>query len=214
MKLIPKNKGRCILEVEELLNMSAWRDQEELIREVRIGIYRQDLTFIDKQFQDYNKYKTPTRHISFERILALVSNEPFDTEWINNLNTQFYERSMSAVLHYTFLKLLPAQEALNLLSQKSLNSNVLIYLLTEQLLLRGKLEEAEKSLDNLQEDYGQESAYRGWISFLKGDNPAAIEFYTIAIKAIGQENRKREVFLDNICGLFYVLALLQDFCLD
>jgi hypothetical protein len=31
MKLIPKNKGRCILEVEELLNMSAWRDQEELV---------------------------------------------------------------------------------------------------------------------------------------------------------------------------------------
>lgn len=187
-----------------------FQNQEEFIREVRIGIYRQDLAFIDKQFQDYNKYKTPTRHISFERILALVSNEPFDSEWMNNLNTQFYERSMSAVLHYTFLKLLPAQEALNLLSQKSLNSNVLIYLLTEQLLLRGKLEEAEKSLDNLQQDYGQESAYRGWISFLKGDNPAAIEFYTIAIKAIGQENRKREVFLDNICGLFYVLALLQE----
>ncbi len=31
MKLIPKNKGRCILEVEELLDMSAWRDQEELV---------------------------------------------------------------------------------------------------------------------------------------------------------------------------------------
>lgn len=31
MKLVPKNKGRCILEVDELLEMSAWRDQEELI---------------------------------------------------------------------------------------------------------------------------------------------------------------------------------------
>lgn len=31
MKLVPKNKGRCILEVDELLNMSAWRDQEELV---------------------------------------------------------------------------------------------------------------------------------------------------------------------------------------
>lgn len=31
MKLVPKNKGRCILEVDELLDMSAWRDQEELV---------------------------------------------------------------------------------------------------------------------------------------------------------------------------------------
>lgn len=32
MKIKPKNKGRCILEVEELLDMSAWRDQEELVK--------------------------------------------------------------------------------------------------------------------------------------------------------------------------------------
>lgn len=31
MKIVPKSKGRCILEVDELLEMSAWRDQEELI---------------------------------------------------------------------------------------------------------------------------------------------------------------------------------------
>jgi len=31
MKIIPKNNGRCILEVEELLDMSAWRDQEDLV---------------------------------------------------------------------------------------------------------------------------------------------------------------------------------------
>lgn len=32
MKIKPKNQGRCILEVDELLNMSAWRDQEELVK--------------------------------------------------------------------------------------------------------------------------------------------------------------------------------------
>lgn len=31
MKIVPKNKGRCILEVDELLEMPALRDQEELI---------------------------------------------------------------------------------------------------------------------------------------------------------------------------------------
>jgi hypothetical protein len=35
MKIVPKNKGRCILEVDELLEMSAWRDQEELIAMIR-----------------------------------------------------------------------------------------------------------------------------------------------------------------------------------
>lgn len=31
MKIVPKSKGRCILEVDELLEMPALRDQEELI---------------------------------------------------------------------------------------------------------------------------------------------------------------------------------------
>ncbi len=32
MKIKPKGQGRCILEVDELLEMSAWRDQEELVK--------------------------------------------------------------------------------------------------------------------------------------------------------------------------------------
>jgi hypothetical protein len=32
MKIVPKNKGRCILEVEELLEMTGPRDQNELIQ--------------------------------------------------------------------------------------------------------------------------------------------------------------------------------------
>lgn len=31
MKIVPKNNGRCLLVVEELLALSAWRDQEDLI---------------------------------------------------------------------------------------------------------------------------------------------------------------------------------------
>jgi len=32
MKLIPKNNGRCMLEVDELLAMSIRRDQEDLVK--------------------------------------------------------------------------------------------------------------------------------------------------------------------------------------
>ena len=32
MKLIPKNNGRCMLEVDELMNMSTRRDQEDLVK--------------------------------------------------------------------------------------------------------------------------------------------------------------------------------------
>lgn len=34
MKIVPKNKGRCILEVDELLEMTGLRDQDELIKVV------------------------------------------------------------------------------------------------------------------------------------------------------------------------------------
>jgi hypothetical protein len=56
--------------------------ESEFIREVRIGIYRQDLEFIDKQFQDYYHYSSSKR-LTLEGIFLEILENPFDLDWVN-----------------------------------------------------------------------------------------------------------------------------------
>jgi superfamily II DNA or RNA helicase len=188
--------------------------QDEFIREVRIGIYQQDLAYIYKQYADYQKYKILSKHISLDYIFFQVLYGDFDAEWFNELPAQFYEEAIASLLSRAFLKILPAAEILTLLENnlqnKTFISNQLICILTEQLLLRGKVTAAEKILDLLSEDYGRESAYRGWINYLQGECQSALDFFNISIKSLQKETGKRKILLDKFLGLFYVLTLLQE----
>jgi hypothetical protein len=60
MKIKPKGQGRCILEVDELLEMLAWRDQEELVKVINdSGASR----------KSYNEWLFPDRQSAEEFVL-------------------------------------------------------------------------------------------------------------------------------------------------
>lgn len=61
-----------------------FKSGQQFLREVRIGIYRQDLKFINEQFEDYQHgYRRDS--VSFEDIAHQVFNNPFDKEWFRTV---------------------------------------------------------------------------------------------------------------------------------
>ncbi len=107
------------------------------MREVRIGFYRQDLEFINKQLEDYTRYIHQKQKLTLEEICQQICNNPFDREWFNTLNQDLYEICLVGILSHSALKLVPANEAFALLEEEfSYRSNrctdPLLLILAEQ----------------------------------------------------------------------------------
>jgi superfamily II DNA or RNA helicase len=209
--------------VQERLPVSTrWQDgppyfsnERQLLRQVRIGIYRQDIKFINQQLEAYYKNSYPKDKISIEEIYQQVCNNPFDPDWFRTLPQDLYESGLASILHNSMLHLTPADEAFALLQadcsgqgkQASLLQRIL---LTEQLILRGRLQEAQRVLESIPDSNRNHTAVLwGWLDFLRGDDEKAIEQYSAALQAFKTGAGKRKVYFQSISGLFFVLALLK-----
>lgn len=208
--------------VQERLPVSTrWKDgpryfnsERQLMREVRIGIYRQDIKFINKQLEDYYKSSYPKDKLAIDEIYQQVCNNPFDPDWFRTLPQELYESGLVSILNSSMLELSPADEAFSLLEEDCAEqgkdvSDLQRIFLAEQLLLRGKLQKAQQSLERLCGTYGNSTAALwGWLFFLRGENEKAIEQYTVALQALQKVVGKRKVYFQSISGVFFVLALL------
>lgn len=193
--------------------------ERQLIREVRIGIYRSDLPFVNQQFSEYYRYNYQKDKRSTEEILTQIFNNPFDSAWLGTLSTELYETALLSVLNQSLLKLSPADEAFELLIQDCTHSdNTLDWkrgLWVEQLVLRGRLNEAQQALEPLSGRSRDAAAVLwGWIYFLKGENDRAIEQFTIALTTVRKASGKRKYYFQSIAGVFFVLALIKAQQLD
>jgi len=188
----------------------------QLMREVRIGIYRQDIGFINKQLEDYQKYGYQKGQISMDQIFQRVCNNPFDQHWFRTLPQELYKSGISSILSNATLKLFPADEPFALLQKESLDqggycSDYLRMVLTEQFLLRGRLQEAQQTLERISDESRDHAAvFWGWLALLSGDHQKAIEHYTAALKTLKKGKGKEPVYFNTMSGLFFVLALLKD----
>ncbi len=193
-----------------------FQSASQFMREIRIGLYRQNINFINKQIEDYHKYSHGQDKISIDKIFEQVCNNPFDADWFRTLPQGLYESAISSILLNAALKCSPAEEAFALLEEECStpgghSSDYLQLILTEQLLLRGCLQEAQQSLERISDEYRDNAAvFWGWLSFLQGENEQAIKYYTDALKALKKAKGKRQVYFNTMGGLFFILALLKD----
>ena len=209
--------------VQDNIPVSQWsygprlfKSNDQLLREVRIGIYGKDLDFISDQIEHYEHYGFSIERLSPEEIFQTVCNNPFDPDWLNTLPQDLYEAVLASLLTYSSCNLSPAEEQFTLLQEECLSnskrcSDYLRLILTEQLLLRSCVEEAQQVLEGISAEYKTETAiFWGWLTTLKGDYAAAIAYYKDVLQQLKKNTGKRKPYIDTTGGLFYVLALLQE----
>jgi len=188
----------------------------QCIREIRIGLYRQDPSFINKQIEDYQKYSDSEEKLALHNIFEQICNNPFDADWLNTLPQGLYESCTSSILLNSALKLSGSEDAFTLLEEECSTSgkhcsDYLHLILTEQLLLRGCTQEAQQSLERISDNYqNNTAAFWGWLSFVRGENDQAIKYYTDGLKALRKSTGKRQIYFNTIGGLFFILALLKE----
>lgn len=189
---------------------------QQFLREVRIGIYNHDVEFVNQQFHDYQRQgyrQQPT--VTLEDVAQLVFNNPFDRQWFGTLPQELYERGLTTLLFQALFQLQPAEEIFALLEQDCLEmagrcTGALPLILTEQLIVRGRVGEAEDSLERIPSQYRiGATALRGWLALLRGDHPQAVEHYGGALTQMRKVSGKRKAYFNGIGGLFFILALVK-----
>jgi SNF2 family DNA or RNA helicase len=197
-------------------NSRMFRSLRQCIREIRIGLYRQDPIFIKKQIEDYHNHSYSEEKIVIENIFNQICNNPFDADWFNTLPKELYQSCISSVLFNSALKLSDCEDAFMMLEAEcyepgKYSSDSLHLILAEQFLLRGETAEAKDCLERISEESQNNAAiYWGWLSFVRGENDQAIKYYTDALKAIKKATGKRQIYFNTMGGLFFILALLKD----
>jgi tetratricopeptide (TPR) repeat protein len=183
------------------------------LREVRIGIYGHDIQYIEQQFEDYYKYGFPSDKITLGEVFLNVCNNPFNPKWFRTLPSQLFDSALASIVQNASLSLFPADDAFALMQEGCTEAecpDLLRFLLTEQCLLRGKLQAAQESLQQISPQFRDSSAaYLGWLNVLLGNYEEAIQNFTIALQALKKLTGKRKVYFDDAAGLFFVLALLK-----
>jgi len=200
-------------------NRRIFASRDALIREVRIGIYRGDMAFIERQFADLRHNNHPEDlSISPEQIYRMVFDNPFDPRWFSRLPAELFERTLCAILEERVVHLEAAEEPFASLNSyrvehQPVDTERVAAALAAQWLLRGDLAAARPLIEA--GDSVTLTALAGWWHFLDGDTEQALGIYRTALKRLRKQAHKRRCFFESVDGLFFILALMgtEDACL-
>jgi SNF2 family DNA or RNA helicase len=188
----------------------------EFVREVRLGLYGNDLKFIKKQFDDYHRFSRSSETVLLEELWQQICNNPFDADWFATVIPDLSGQILESILNYSIEHLAPADAAFEALpativkSTHPLMVEQMHVLWIEQLMLRGKLTEAKEVLDRFPTEWRDRAARLwGWWYFINGNDNSAISEYEVAHRALKKNSGKRKIYFSSMCGLFFILALLR-----
>ena len=120
--------------------------ERQFLREVRIGLYGQDIEYIEEQFKDFYRFRFPGDHITLGEVLQNICLNPFDAEWLQTLPLELFETALISILQPSSYDLFSAEGAFALLQAHCATdqcTDFMLLLSVEQSLLRGKLQSVE-----------------------------------------------------------------------
>lgn len=196
-----------------------FRDDDELIREVRIGIYRADELYIEHLYQmlDRVKYpywnRLPQRWPSPVPIYAMVCDNPFEREWFLSLPTKIRESTLPLILLQQAANWELDAAAFDLLREVCEGSAAPVsedwqLCMTLISLFKGEMQAARATLSRCPPSF-RERAYRGLLLLLEGDQDNALRHYREGLSMLRKEQGKRKVFFPGVVGFFFVMGLFQ-----
>ena len=194
-----------------------FRNDDELIREVRIGIYRADELYIEHLFAMLERLQysywngLPQRWPDPAPIYAMVCDNPFEREWFVRLPAKIREPALPLILLQQVGSWSLDAEAFDLLREACEGSTApedWQFCMALISILRGEMQAAQAALSRCQADY-RERACWGLLFLLKGDQDNALQYYREGLSLLRKGQGRRKVFFPGVVGFFFVLGLLQ-----
>ncbi|MGD1895775.1 MAG: DEAD/DEAH box helicase [Phormidesmis sp.] len=192
-----------------------FRNEAQLMREVRIAIYREDLPVLKELFTHAGQVYWQST-LTLEEALLGVLTHPLDIDWLDSLSDVFFELGIIAILRDAVRRCEPAEAVFELLEDYCKNGRVgetLHLLYAEQLWLRGRLEAATHTLSALTlpvKLQPRKYALEGAIAFLTGHTASALAHYKQGLKTAGKSQRAQMQWFEQPATLLYFFALLAD----
>jgi len=203
--------------LRESLDEFVFRNEEELIREVRLGMYWRDEAYIAGLFRMLERHRyaylaiTQQNWIEPSPIYAMVCANPFDAEWFQGLPVGIRKKALPAALSLLAVDWFCDEQALDLLRRglRTAESSPEWRLVSAMLAIyRGDLRAAEDALPR-EACAPMETALRGLLGFLRGDLDTAIKLLREALSQLRRDVGNKKAFFPGPLGLFFVLALHQ-----
>jgi len=203
--------------LRESLDEIVFRNEEELIREVRLGMYWRDEAYIASLFRMLERHRYAYLTITQQNwtepspIYAMVCANPFDVEWFQGLPVGMRKKALPGTLSLLAADWRCDEQALDLLrgglrtAEASPEWRPVAALLA---IFRGDWLAGE---DVLAREAAQpkETAIRGLLGFLRGDLDGALKLFRDGLAQLRRDCGNKKAYFPGPLGLFFVLALQQ-----
>ncbi|MDB9502610.1 DEAD/DEAH box helicase [Spirulina major CS-329] len=191
-----------------------FQSEQEWLRELRIAIYREDLTDVDTLFDERRiAYWTPT--LTFIDVFRSMLKHPFDPDWMQRLSPEFCHVGLELILTDAAQQCHEVEAVFEWLEELYATQQAtpdIVVLYGEQLWLRGYLQEVWELLANTEThppSY-RRLALQGAIAFLDGQTTEAIAHYQASLKLVGKSNAAQMEWFEIPTTVLYLFALLKD----
>ena len=133
---------------------------------------------------------------------------PFDRDWIADFPADIRSHALAGIVETSTSRLEPVDDALAMLEAEPALTHSEHRILVEQLVCRGRLEDAERTLAgrrSIEADVG-----RAFVALLRGRTAEAIATYETALGVMRKMSGKRTAIFPDRAGLFFVVALIAE----
>ncbi|MBF0467151.1 MAG: DEAD/DEAH box helicase [Nitrospirae bacterium] len=182
-----------------------------IIREIRIGFYTHDIGHV----QDYLQlgWSDIPEELNKAKVFQRIFNNPFNIFWFKTLPVKLQALALEELIEDAIANLEPLDDYQYLLAKYIEEPNredyrYILSLLATVYMFKGKLDEAYKVVNKDRSTVYAQSVL-GLFHLLKGEPDKSIAEYEIGLKLLQRVTRKRNIFLSNIIGLFFLIAKLK-----
>jgi SNF2 family DNA or RNA helicase len=192
------------------------RSIDQCIREIRIGLYRHDWSYIQQTWKDYLLNNNRTSH-RLELILIRLITAGFDPDWLDSLPAPIRFSLLSVFLTTSFWNAQPTTQIFNYLKVRGQRAESNLQeqaLYVEQLLYRGDMLITSTFLQTLEQraqpsEQGVIAPVKGLAFLLQGEAQKAVEQFELGLVALTPPKSKRRIYFDSLMGVWAILALLK-----
>ena len=194
-----------------------FENDDQLVREVRIGLYQNDEAYIVRLFEVLRRNQhtywdgLPRRWPGPEGIYARVCGDPFDAKWFRGLPAGIQRASLGPVISSQLSEWRLNRDAYSMLQSfckdaQDCNRDYHLYVLAYAALLRGDKAVVERSLAGCRTE-SEEMALEGLYFLLRMDLDRGLHRLEESLRLLRKSTGRRKAFHGGIIGVLHVLAL-------